>query len=109
MKIAIEIFVSLFILIMTIAICVGLISSDLEVMEARDCYYSCVSELQESNFADKVAQSCIENAARKGYPLYIDIYETADGDRSANVKLIYKYELAPLGIAQEKTIESLIN
>ncbi len=109
MKIAIELYVSLFILIMTIAICVGLVSSDLNVMEARDCYYSCVSELQDSNFADSVAQSCINNAKNKGFSLYINIYETADGDRSASVTLKYKYEMLPFGISQEKTIEGLIN
>lgn len=109
MKVAIEIFVSLFILVLTISLCIGLISSNLEVLDARDCYYSCINELQESNFSDSVALACISNANQEGYSLFIDIFESADGSRSATVKLGYKYKMPPFGISQDKVIEGFVN
>lgn len=109
MKIALEIFMSLFILILSISICIGLISSDVKVNEARDCYYSCVNELQASNFADNVAYACVTDANNKGYSLHIDLYQDANGDRSARLVLEYTYKISPLGISQQKTIEGFID
>lgn len=109
MKIALEIFMSLFILVLSIAICIGLISSDVNVNEARDCYYSCINELQASNFADNVAHACVTEANNKGYSLHIDIYQDSNGDRSASIILEYKYRITPLGISQNKTIEGFID
>lgn len=109
MKVAIEIYVSLFILCLTMALCVGFISSDLTVMEARDCYYSYVNELQESNFADSVVTACIDDAAEQGHSLSIDILEDGNGNRSANVVLSYQYKVLPLGISQNKSIRGYIN
>lgn len=109
MKIAIEIFASLFILIVTVALCAGIISADLTVMEARDSYYSCVNELKESNFADSVALSCITNANNNGYSLFIEVLEDLDGDRSATVTLKYVYKIPVLGVTQEKTIEGFVD
>ena len=109
MKIAIELFASLFILIVTVAICVGVISSDLTVMDARDYYQSCVNQLQESNFADRVIDACIEDAAKEGYSIHISIQESPEGERSAWVTMKYKYKIIPLGISQEKTIEGYVN
>ena len=109
MKIAIEIFTSLLILIITVAVCIGIISSDLAVMEARDYYQSCVNELQESNFADSVALACISDAAEEGYTLSIDIVEADNGDRAATITMEYKYKIAPLGISQKKTIQGFVN
>lgn len=109
MKIAIEIYASLFILCLTAALCIGFISSDLSVMEARDAYYSYVNELQESNFADSVVDACVEDANKNGHALTIDVLEDDNKNRSANVSLSYKYKITPLGISQNKVIEGFIN
>lgn len=109
MKIAIEIFTSLFVLILTMGVCVGIISSDLTVMEARDQYYSYVNELQESNFADNVVSSCIADAVNSGQTLSIDIVEDENGSRSANIVLGYTYTVPVLNIEQKKTISGFIN
>lgn len=109
MKIAIELFASLFILIVTVAVCIGIVSSNLTVMDARDYYQSCVNQLQESNFADSVADACIEDAKNEGYAIYISIQETPNGNRSAWITMKYKYKIVPLGISQEKVIEGYIN
>lgn len=109
MKIAIELFVSLFILIMMVALCIGIVSSDLDVMEARDFYYSCVNELQKSNFADSVIDSYITEATNNGYSLNIQIYQTADGDRSADISLKYIYDIPVIGVEQEKLINGFVS
>ena len=109
MKIAIELFGSLFILIVVVALCIGLISSDLGVMEARDFYYSCVNELQESNFADDVVSSYLTEATNNGYSLNIQIYQSVDGDRSADISLKYIYDIPAIGIKQEKLISGFVN
>lgn len=109
MKIAIELFASLFILVVTVAICIGIISSDLTVMDARDYYQSGVNQLQESNFADNVIDAWIEDANKEGYSVYITIQETPEGKRSAWVTMKYYYKIAPLGIKQEKVIEGYVN
>ena len=109
MKIAIEIFVSLFILIMMVAICVGIVSSDLDVMEARDFYYSCVNELQNSNFSDTVIDRCLAEATNRGYSLNVQVYQDATGDRSADISLKYIYNISVIGIEQEKLIGGYVN
>ena len=109
MKIAIEIFVSLFILCLAAALCISFISSDLAVMDAREAYYSYVNELQESNFADVVISACVNDAAENGHTLNIEIIEDESGNRSANVILNYEYKMLPLGITQEKVIRGFIN
>ena len=109
MKIAIEIFVSLFILIIMVALCVGLVSSDLDVMEARDFYYSCVTELQQSNFADDVITACVENAQNQGYILDVQIFPSESGDRFVKLTLKYDYKVPAIGIKQEKIIEGTVS
>lgn len=109
MKIAIEVYVSLLLLALTIGICIGLIGSDLSVMRARDDYYSYTNELQESNFADSVVSACIEDAKAHGYGLEIDVLQDDNGNRSANVVLTYQYRITPLGISQDKTIRGYLN
>ena len=109
MKVAIEMFVSLFILALVMSICVGLISLDLSVMEARDNYYSYVNELQESNFADSVIDACIKDAKDDGYTLEIEIMEDDNGNRSANIQLDFVCKLAPIKISQKKTIKGYIS
>ena len=108
MKIAVELFASLFVLVITVAICIGIISSDLTVMDARDYYQSCVNQMQESNFADSVIDACIEDAAKEGYSVYVEIIDS-DGERSVWITMKYYYKIAPLGIKQEKVIEGYFN
>lgn len=108
MKVAIEVYVSLLLLALTMAICVGLIGSDLSVMRARDDYYSYVNELQESNFADTVVEACKEDATADGYGLDIQVIQDETGKRSANVVLTYEYRIVPLGISQNKTIRGFV-
>ena len=109
MKIAIELFASLIILIVMVTLCIGLISSDLGVMEARDFYYSCTNELQQSNFADDVVSSCIERAKNNGYSLDIRINQAESGDRTANVVLKYSYKVPVIGVSQEKIIDGFVS
>ena len=109
MKIAIEVYVSLFILCLTVAIGIGLISSDLAVMRARDDFYTYTNMLQDSNFADAIVDECVKNAASNGYSLGVNVFENDNNNRSAKVTLSYKYKLTPLGISQNKVIEGFIN
>lgn len=109
MKIAIEVYISLFILCLTVALGIGLISSDLAVMDARDAYYSYANELQESNFADAVIDACIADATESGHSLSISINEDDNRNRSADISLSYKYKIPVLGISQNKIIEGYIN
>ena len=109
MKIAIEIFVSLFVLIIMVGLCIGVISSDLGVMEARDFYYSSVNELQESNFADDVIASCALEAKKNGYVFDISIRQLENGDRSANITMRYNYRIPLIGVNQEKLIQGYVH
>lgn len=109
MKIAIEIFVSLFILLMLVGLCIGVVASDLGVMEARDFYYSSVNELQKSNFADDIVAACALEAKDNGYTFDIQIYQTEAGDRSADISLRYVYKIPVIGVHQEKLIQGHVN
>lgn len=109
MKIAVEVYVSLFILCLTMALCVGFISSDLSVMEARDCFYSYVNEMQNGDLAESVIEDCQKDASNNGYGLDVELNVDDNGKRSADVTLKYDYKMPVLGISQNKTIHCYIN
>lgn len=109
MKVGIEAFVSLLILILVMSVSISLIASDLTVMDVRDSYYSYINELQESNFADAVVDACIDDAQANGNQLTIDIFEDDNGNRSANIILVYKYKVNPIGVSQTKSMQCYVN
>lgn len=97
MKIAIEAYVSIFIICLCLVLCACLISADLEVANARDAYTTYTLQLQDSNFADSVVQACKSDAEKRGYQIDISVYEDASGNKSGTVELQYEYSIPVIG------------
>lgn len=104
MKSAIEAYISVFIICICALLCACMITADLNVASARDAYATYVSELQDSNFADNVIESCKNDAISRGYTIDVTVYEDEIGNRSGSVILKYNYNIDLLGFSAPRYI-----
>lgn len=104
MKVAIEAYVSIFIICICALLCVCLISADIEVANARDAYTTYTLQLQDSNFADAVIVACKSDAASRGYVVNITMFEDDNGNRSGTVELQYDYTIPVIGYTTQRYI-----
>lgn len=104
MKVAIETYVSIFIVCICALLCVCLISADMGVAGARDAYTTYVLQLQDSNFADGVVAACVSDATSRGYSINIEVYDNGNGDKSGTVELQYDYVIPVIGYATQRYI-----
>ena len=91
MKVAIEIYATLFIIFLCVALCLGVISASIDASNARDAYTTYVLQLQNSNYDDSVAEAIKKDAVARGYEINIKIYTDENGGRSGSVELQYEY------------------
>lgn len=106
MKVAIEAYVSIFIICICALLCVCLISADMGVANARDAYTTYTLQLQDSNYADSVVEACKSDAASRGYIMNITVYELGDGSRSGTIELQYEYSIPVIGYSTQRYIRS---
>ena len=104
MKVAIEAYVSIFVICVCALLCVCLISADIGVASARDAYTTYTLQLQDSNFADSVIEACKNDAAIRGYAINITVHEGGDGNRSGSVELRYDYTIPVINYTTQRYI-----
>ena len=75
MKSAIEVYVSIILIVLLGLTCFGFIASNVNSANARDLYYAYREEIQESNCSSVVINKCMEDASAKGYSLTCDLTE----------------------------------
>lgn len=109
MKIAIEIYVSIFILCVSTLLCVGFISADMDVAQARDDYSTYVQQIRDSNFSEIVISGCKSDALERGYTLDVSVHSTDDGSRACYVVLTYDYNIAVLNVSNTKYIRGYVS
>ena len=104
MKVAIEAYVSVFIICICVLLCVCMVSADLSVASARDAYETYTLQLQDSNYADSVVNACEADAASRGYNIDITVYDLGNGSKSGSVELQYEYHIPVIGYRAQRYI-----
>ena len=105
MKIAIEAYVSIFIMCLCILLCVCVISADLDAASARDAYTTYVLQLQDSNYAESVIEACERDASNKGYTLTVEPYVNGNGERTATIDFCYDYTIPVIQYTTQRYIK----
>ena len=104
MKVTIEAYVSIFILFLCAALCICLISANIDVAGARDAYTTYTLQLQDSNYSSDVIAACIQDAANRGYTVNVTVYDLGNGQKSGTVELQYEYSLPIIGYTTQRYI-----
>lgn len=104
MKVVIEIYVSILILCITALMCIGFISADVQVAQARDSYASYMQQIRDSNYSEFIIDECKASALANGYELTVILYEDGAGNRSCDATLKYEYRIAILNVENVKYI-----
>ena len=109
MKVAIEAYVSIFIICICVLLCVCMVSADLGVASARDAYTTYTLQLQDSNYADSVVNACEADAASRGYDVNITVHDLGDGRKSGSVELQYEYFIPVIGYRAQRYIRGYVS
>ena len=104
MKVAIEAYVSVFIICICALLCACLISADLSAASARDAYTTYTLQLQDSNYADNVIAACRNEAQMRGYTIDIIVYDEGNGNKSGSIELQYEYNIPVIGYSTRRYI-----
>lgn len=108
MKLGIEMYVSLIVLVVLAFVGISFITINIDVVNARDAQASYVAEIENSNLSESIIQKCKNNAQTHGYELIVDVTNVGSKP-TAKVTLCYKYSMAILGTSQKHTIVSYTN
>lgn len=102
-------FGTLLALALNIYVCVSVMNVSGAVAEAKEFKADVIAEIENSNFNQKVIDSCIVQAQLFGYSLQVTscTYDERHDMRSAEVILSYRYEIPLLGISEIKTTRGI--
>ena len=104
MKHVIEGFSVMFVLVLNLFLCTGMLGAAAKVAAAKEYKAAVVSEVENSNFNPRVVEACIQEAKEHGYVLEITDcqYKENSGRAMAEVRLTYQYEIPILGVTEQK-------
>lgn len=104
MKMIIEHFVTFMLLLVFMWVGISYVMQNMIHTSARDYHGAVVSQLENSDYAETVILECEKKAAKNGYKLDIQRYET--GYRAdAKVVLTYHYTVPIIQVTKEYSIE----
>ena len=104
MKVAIEVYVAIFIIFLCILLCIGVLEAGITASNARDAYTTYVLQLQNSNYDDAVVDAIKKDAADRGYEINIKVFTDDQGGRSGSVELQYEYHIPIINYTTYKYI-----
>lgn len=109
MKHIVGVFGTLIAMMLNTFLCISVINVSGAVAEAKEFKADVVAEIENSNFNQNVIDACIQQAQVEGYQLEITncTYDERNAIKTAEVILIYKYEIPFLGIQEEKTTRGM--
>lgn len=104
MKYIIEAFSILFVVILNLFLCIGIVTVSADVAAAKEYKAEIVAEIENSNFNPIVIEACKQQASLQGYSLDVRpiVYDTLNDRRIAEVELTYTYEIPLLGVSQQR-------
>lgn len=105
MKLAIETFVSIIIIVMMALLGTGYITASLDTQNAQRYHASVITEVEAGHFSERVIQSCIDQAKVNGYQmedgssgLRIETAGKSEEKKIAEVTLTYQYSIPLLNL-----------
>lgn len=108
MKHIVSAFGTLFVLLVNIFICVGVVTASSETAAAKEYKADVIAEIENSNFNANVIAACVAEAEELGYQLYVTkSVDVSNEVQSADVVLSYSYEIPVFGISQTKTTRGI--
>ena len=104
----IKVYLSVFILAVTVLVCVSLVGADTGVSNARAYHDSCIKQIEESNMSQTVIDSCKSNAATLGYTVTTNNV-TDDRNKVVAVEVVtdYTYKIPILGISKTHSLRNI--
>ena len=103
MKAGLEIYISIVLITIMAVLCSSFIVADINVIDARDAYYSYYEQIENSDCATSVINACISDAGDAGYQLSVE--EVGDHTNSLfKITFKYPYKMSILGINKTHTI-----
>ena len=104
----IKVYLSVFILAVTVLLCISLIGADTGVSNARAYHDSCVRQIEESNMSQSVIDSCKSNASTLGYTVTTrNISHEKNKVVAVEVITDYKYKIPILGIESTHSLRNI--
>lgn len=96
-------------LMLSLFICVNVISASGQTVAAKEYKADVIAEIENSNFNPNVIASCISQASNAGYQLEVKActYDEEANIQTAEVILTYNYQLPLFGISDTKTTRGI--
>lgn len=109
MKIIIEIYGIIMMLMLTMQTGLSVVSAQEQTALAKRYKAAVIAEVENSNFNPAVISTCINKAAASGYTLTVTtaVYDEAYDIEIANIELTYSYRLPLFGIEQTRTTKGI--
>ena len=109
MKIIIEIYGIIMMLMLTMQTGLSVVSAQERASQAKRYKAAVIAEIENSNFNPTVISSCINKASASGYALTVEtaVYDNVYDVETANVELTYSYKMPLLGIEQVRTTKGV--
>lgn len=109
MKVIIEIYGVLLMLLLTSAAGISVTAAQEKTAQAKQYHAEAVAEIENSNFNPDVVASCIKGAEESGYTLSVtpQTYDEYHDATTAEVVLGYSYEIPLLGIREARSVRGV--
>lgn len=105
MKIIIEVYGILLMLLLTSAAGISVTAAQERVAQAKQYQAEVIAEIENSNFNEHVIDACVKGAKESGYELTVlpETYDAEHDIKTAQVVLSYTYKIPLFGIEQTRT------
>lgn len=109
MKHIVGAFGTLMIMTFNIFLCISVLNVSGTIAEAKEFKADVIAEIENSDFNQNIIDACILQAESEGYQLQITncMYDERNAINTAEVILLYKYEIPFLGISEERTTRGM--
>lgn len=109
MKHVITAYATLIMFLLSVFLCISMTNAAVSMTEAKEFKAQVVAEIENSNFNPFVIDGCIKQAHEAGYELQVTncIYDENNDIQTAEVILIYNYQLPMLGISETRTTRGI--
>lgn len=109
MKHIVGAFCTLMVFMLNCLLCISVMRVSGEITEAKEFKADVIAEIENSNFNSNVVDACVRQAQSLGYQLQVTncTYDERNKINTAEVILVYQYEIPFLGIFKESTTRGM--
>jgi len=100
-----KVYLTLFLLFITLFTYIGTITADLDISNARDFKNQVVAQIEDSNLSNQVIEACKTSAQAQGYILETNtIKDDINRPVAVEITLKYNYTVIFLNVMKEHTL-----